>query len=426
MYKKITKLFAFLLVAVIPFWANAQNNSALTDALNQQLIPLRTVEPDTNFSDLEKLKIILKDKKIIGIGETTHGTHEFFTFKHRMLEFLVKEMGVKTFVIEADFAGTQQMNDFVLDGKGSVEQGIEGTNLNVWNTKEVADMANWLKAYNETQSLNNKVSFWGCDVQGSYFATRNVKEYLSASHQLNPVLEQGFKALQKYWRSFSKDDKAAIKAAINELYAVDFTHAGADQAAIYKRDVRQIQQFADYVDGYSKLFPARQDDVRDKYMTENCEWIYNHTGGKKMMIWAHNGHISKSSGNQKYNRMGMQLSKLWGDAYYAMGFDFYDGAMRSLDMKQRKYLGAEIIPAVANSTGDVFSKCRVPNFVLDLKSAATNPLIRDFISTDKQSGFYSAGYTGPFYIKHRLADAYDAVIFIRHTTPAQAWQSSQQ
>ncbi len=100
------RLFKHLSIAsLFLFFAHSSFAQAdLTIALNQQLILLKTLEPGDGFGDLEKLKVILKDKPIIGIGEATHGTHEFFLFKHRMLQFLVKEMGVKTFVIEDDFA----------------------------------------------------------------------------------------------------------------------------------------------------------------------------------------------------------------------------------------------------------------------------------------------------------------------------------
>src|SRR5690606_36348548 len=96
-YNLILFYLIFQLSYVISF---GQDN--LVKAINSKLIPIKSVEVSSDFfSDLEKLKVILKDKRIVGLGEATHGTHEFFTFKHRMLEFLVKEMGFKTFAIEA-------------------------------------------------------------------------------------------------------------------------------------------------------------------------------------------------------------------------------------------------------------------------------------------------------------------------------------
>src|ERR1700748_2300397 len=64
-------------------------------AVNSKLIPLKSLTPDDDMSDLQPLKKFLKDKTVIGLGESGHGVHEFFTFKQRLLEFLVKEMGIK-------------------------------------------------------------------------------------------------------------------------------------------------------------------------------------------------------------------------------------------------------------------------------------------------------------------------------------------
>ncbi|PTQ94110.1 erythromycin esterase [Mucilaginibacter yixingensis] len=423
---KVTKLLAFILFMGMPFLANAQNGPDLTDALNHQLIPLRTVEPDTGFADLEPLKAILKDKQIFGLGEATHGTHEFFTFKHRMLVLLVKELGVKTFVIEGDFAGAQQMNDYVLYGKNSLNQGLVGLGIRAWMTQEVADMAEWIKTYNDTQTPENKVTFWGCDLKLAYFMVEPVKQYLTANHQLTPVLDSGFSAMRKYGHPLTETDKASVKAALGELSKISFNKADPGKLALYQHYVRQMQQCFDYVGAYSKLFPARQDNVRDKYMAENCEWIYNQTGHKKMMIWAHNQHICKSSGSEGHNRMGMRLAKTFGEAYYAVGFDFYDGAMRSFDMQTMKYVAVPIAPAKADATGNVFSKCSAANFILDFKSASANPVIKNFLDKEVPSSFYGAEYNAPSYVEHRLADSYDGVIFIKNTTPARSLKPSQQ
>lgn len=66
-------------------------SNTLGTALKGAVIPLKTVKAENGFKDLEPLKTILKDKKIVAMGEATHGTKEFFQMKHRMLEFLVEK-----------------------------------------------------------------------------------------------------------------------------------------------------------------------------------------------------------------------------------------------------------------------------------------------------------------------------------------------
>lgn len=416
----MSKIFKWGIVAflsIITLNSFAQSQPDLITGINQQLIPLKTLEPDADLSDLQSLKVILKDKQVIGLGEATHGTHEFFLFKHRMLEFLVKEMGVKAFVIEGDFTGSQLMNDYVVNGKGDINKGLMGVGFGVWMTREVVDMCNWLKAYNATQSPENKVRFFGCDMQWASSAMGMLKDYLSPTNQFTPEMQTAYDATKLYAPSLNKKDKAAIRSAAAALAATKFL---TGDTALYRHYVREVQQFVEYMDAQSTFFPAKQSDVRDKCMAENVEWIHNYLNHGKIMVWAHNGHINKTAGSDGFKRMGMYLANSLKDNYYAMGFDFNSGSMRSFDNKLGKNTAVDMPAARPGSSGDLFAKCSTPNFILDFKSAGTNPIINAFLNTDIASVFYGAQYHGeaPHYVTHKLAETFDAVIFIRNTSAA--------
>src|SRR6266540_48671 len=94
--------------------------------LQQNAIPIQHIEAGHGFADLQPLKTLLQDVKVVGLGETTHGTREFFQFKHRLLEFLVTEMDFTAFAIEASYASCQPINDFVLHGTGDLAAVLTG------------------------------------------------------------------------------------------------------------------------------------------------------------------------------------------------------------------------------------------------------------------------------------------------------------
>src|SRR5688500_17139156 len=56
-------------------------------------VPFATDQPETGFDDLAALASIVGEARVVSLGEATHGTREFFTMKHRMLEYLVENMG---------------------------------------------------------------------------------------------------------------------------------------------------------------------------------------------------------------------------------------------------------------------------------------------------------------------------------------------
>jgi erythromycin esterase len=71
------------------------------------------VEAGGGFADLQCLRRIIGDARIVSLGEATHGTREFFQLKHRLLEFLVTELDFAIFGIEANYPECLRINDYV-------------------------------------------------------------------------------------------------------------------------------------------------------------------------------------------------------------------------------------------------------------------------------------------------------------------------
>lgn len=397
--------------------AFTQSDPKLINALNEQLIPLKTVSEDLDFMDFDPLNSILKEKQIIALGEATHGTHEFFFYKQQLLAYLVKKIGIKTIVLEADFSGSQTMNDYIVNGKGTAEQAI--LEMGFYGiTQEFVDLVKWLKTYNDTQLPENKVNLYGCDMQYPVYAAKKIKDYLVQNNLLTPALNIGFEAMNKYYPGLTGKEKTAISTTITNLSALKFEDPDTAKNALYKRDLRALQQFAD---AQSKGSSYKQSDARDQYMAENTDWIYHYTKQNKLVLWQHNQHISRTKSSTGLIRMGNFLAETFKDKYYALGFDFYSGAMRSYDLKLRKKVDVALPTAKIGSSAEIFSQCKVPNFILDFKTASVNPIVSEFLNSKIQSVAYGAGFDKgqtPYYLQHKLSGSYDALIFIRDTKPS--------
>src|SRR5206468_9742301 len=126
-----------LLVAV---HAVGQEKSPVTDWIASHAISLSTVEARHGFGDLQPLKRVIGDARIVSLGEATHGTREFFQLKHRMLEFLATEMGFTIFSIETNMPEAYRLNYYVLNGKGDPAALIQGMYFWPWSREEVLDM----------------------------------------------------------------------------------------------------------------------------------------------------------------------------------------------------------------------------------------------------------------------------------------------
>ena len=135
-------------------------------------MPLASVEAGHGFADLEPLRHIIGDARIVSLGEATHGTREFFQLKHRLLEFCVSELGFTIFGIEASYPECLRINDYVLNGTGNPAEALASQRFSTWDTDEVLALIEWMRAWNRTQA--RKVKFYGFDMQFPTEAALNV------------------------------------------------------------------------------------------------------------------------------------------------------------------------------------------------------------------------------------------------------------
>ena len=86
--------------------------------------------------------------KVIGLGEATHGNIEFQELKKDVFEALVKNENVRVFVLEGDFGGGQQVNQFILTGKGTAEEAVNALDYSIYKTEQMMDLVQWMHDYN--------------------------------------------------------------------------------------------------------------------------------------------------------------------------------------------------------------------------------------------------------------------------------------
>src|SRR6266446_3557138 len=91
-----------LLWVTLASGAEPEGNKAVVDWMRAHAVALQTPEAGHGFRDMQPLKQIVGNARIVALGEATHGTREFFQLKHRMLEFLATRLGFTIFSIEAN------------------------------------------------------------------------------------------------------------------------------------------------------------------------------------------------------------------------------------------------------------------------------------------------------------------------------------
>ncbi|MDB5116178.1 MAG: erythromycin esterase [Mucilaginibacter sp.] len=289
-----------------------------------------------------------------------------------------------------------------------------------------------MRRYNKKVPDSAKVKFYGFDMQSKTLAVKNIVAKLKILD--STLYQKSFNALDsfKVFNIINKikfrrlDDKqadsakqllTAIKTYIDNNNYKMVKLFTINDIAYLKRDVRLVEQCLDQSLTYGNI---SGDDykLRNKYMAENIEWISKYEGPEsKIMLCAHNGHISKDD-------MGSYLKKDYKDQYYAIGFDFNKGSFRAIDIDKSHHTPPffTVNEAKKGSSGELFNKLNIPAFFIDVEKAIKpNSEAKSFFnknieqrnigwgfSTAKEKNFYSGG---------SIYSKFDGFIFINATTP---------
>jgi erythromycin esterase len=388
-------------------------------------IPFTTSQAGGSRADLMPLKAFVGDARIVSLGEATHGTREFFEMKHRIFEFLVREMGFTVFAIESEWAEANRVNDYVRGGTGSARVALTGMYFWTWNTQEVVDLIEWMRAYNADPANPRKLSFVGIDSQYPTMAMDDVEAFLQRADSDGAAMAAArYACLRPHsntvrggspliaYASLSNGEKEQCRAKVEEVHTYVEARRAALQAATSEGEYEMALRSARLAVQGEDVRAGREGMARDRYMAENAAWWLDQSGaGARMVIWAHNAHVSTTGA-----WMGAHLRQQFGDAMRVMGFSFYQGSFTALNLEISNGLGTYSFgPAPAGGYEHFFHAAGLPRFILDLRGAnqewLTGPLqVREIGCCVRPS-------TPAFGIRPvSLPALYDAIIFFDNTT----------
>lgn len=316
--------------------------------------------------------------KVVGLGEASHGVREYQLMKAEVFKALVFNNGCRTFVIEGDFGGALKVDDYIHGGMGEAEAVIKEIGFSIYHTREMAELVEWMRSYNENAPAGEDLHFYGMDMQ----RYDNNKEFLfsvldKAAPELSEKYKSAFAPLTDEARldlsgELLRQAKADALELAEEMDAAEKEIADiAGQSAFdFAREcVRTIYACADVALSSNQDYNV----LRDKYMFEKIGWFMQRGYGL-LFINGHNGHIGKTSVSG-YTCLGELLAGKLGKEYFAIGTDAADTKFNS-----------------QNGSGD-FSVMEVSNQnVLNsqLKSMEENVYYIDFQEATADGGWQEA------------------------------------
>ena len=169
-----------------------------------------------------------------------------------------------------------------------------------------------------------------------------------------------------------------------------------------------------------------KNDLRDKYMAENMEWLYAYLGSKKAVAWSHSEHLAKKVNSTGLIRAGIYLNEKFGNDYYLLGLCFNSGTIKSQPTASNAAGIFEVSPIMMDNNSDaLLAQCKSSRFILDFKTASTDPAIKNYLNQTVSSYFIGSNYaakaaTNDVFVQHKWIEGYDGIAFIRTVSAATA------
>ncbi len=332
-----------ILILISPFLLFSQKQETLNSITNNS-IEIEDANPDSELKIFEQnTPNKFSRAKIYGFGEASHNTKEFFDLKAKFFKYLVKNQGVKTFIMEESYQAESGINEWISGGKGNIKTIAENFNIGFWHTKEIVNLLKWMREYNKDKSQEEQIKFYGMDVQSGRKLNQEIREFVDstkisidkkllavADSSANKKIEYGEK--DPWWKT--------QLPKLNDLKQ-QILRSNLEREK-YKNVLRSLDYLISYTE-YASLVKEeypKSTEFRDLKMFENVKYIVeNISDNGKAFIWAHNEHINKnemySTGSNIIN-LGRNLKDYYGDEYYAVGFDFGTGKINGLITNKKK------------------------------------------------------------------------------------------
>ena len=348
--------------------------------------PLAGVED----SRIDALVERLSSARIVLLGESTHGSAEFYRMRARITQELVARHGFDFVAAEADWPDAARLDAHVR-GTKKAPTNFEWTPFSrfptwMWRNEEVRAFVDWLRAHNvEAKRHGRGIGFHGLDLYSMYTSLGIVVSYLD---EVDP--EAGRSARLRYGRLMPWQDRAegyglavatgrleaaeqAVVATLSDMLRARLEYAKSDGERFF--DAAQNARVVASAEAYYRAMyygAAQSWNLRDSHMFDTLRLLLAFYGPKSRgIVWAHNSHVGDARATEMHERGEHNLGQLCRQAFGAdvaiVGFGTDHGTVMAARDWDEPAERMSIRPGHPGSYEHVLHESGVPAFVLRLR-----------------------------------------------------------
>lgn len=396
--------------------------------------------------------------RIVLLGESTHGTHEFYRARAEITRRLIQERGFDAVAVEADWPDALRLSRYLqnLDGDRTAAAALGGFQrfpLWMWRNTEIVELATWLRRHNDTLPPARRVGWYGLDIYSLRASMDAVVRYLAAvdpsaaarartryacfDHLAENPQQYGY-ATNLGQRHSCEDEVVAqlLELATADARVLRDDEGAADDELFYARQNARVARSAEAF--YRTLFQGRSEswNVRDRHMAQTLVELCDHLALRrgrpaKLVVWAHNSHIGDARATAMAEHGELNLGQLVREQFgaeqcFLLGFTTHAGTVTAASGWDAPAELKILRPSLPGSFEQSCHRSGLGKFLLPLRGNAT---LAEVLAEPRLARAVGVVYLPEserisHYFLTRVADQFDAIVHFdssRALTPLDAY-----
>lgn len=446
--RRASWLFALIITAAIavhalpcPNPARAMDGRDGGTDIDRYAIALEGIaNPIETPDDLDVLLDSIGNRRTVLLGEATHGTRAFYSWRAEITRRLIEEKAFSFIAVEGDWNAFMGLNRYVKDLPGAPESAREAL-MNferwprwMWVNDEIAELAEWLRGYNDQRETADKVGFYGMDIYGAQGSLEKGPRYMAKiDEDAAREMEAAFECFAPYVDNPRQYVHDVVGERVNcaDGIAAVLENLRENRDAYEKKDrtawfhAKQNTAVAFRAEKHYRMMMNRDAsswNARARNFYETIERLDDYYGeGAGAVAWAHNTHMGDIRATQSgpgMENLGMHAREALGrDNVFIAGFGTHRGKVTAARTWEGKREIMTMPDAMSGSLEDVMNRMASPTALFIAKDAEDIAPAREFIGHRAIGVTYNPENERGNYVPTVWPQRYDAFLFIGETGP---------
>lgn len=360
--------------------ADLATNLTIPELISQTAEPVDDVET----ASLQRFLDRTDGCRVVLLGESTHGTSEFYRMRARMTQELVEHKGFRIVAVEADWPDAARIDAYVrhLERPAAGWQAFSRFPTWMWRNEEFLAFVEWLRAWNRDRDPADRAAFYGLDLYSLSTSMEAVVSYLDdVDPDAAAVARERYACLTAWQDDPAAYGRSALTGAyrtcerevvtlLGDLLAkrLDYARNDGDRFLDAAQNARLAAQAERYY--RAMYYGARESwNLRDRHMFDTLIRLLRHHGPtSRAVVWEHNSHIGDASATEFAARGELNLGQLcrerFGRAARLVGFGTDRGTVAAAHDWDGPMEIQRIRPSRADSAEHLFRASGLPGLIL--------------------------------------------------------------